>query len=133
MTDSINFESVFLYKKIYNLFEKSFADSKRNCIFDTCLTHKKLRMMKNLTTYIAERKIEIYHASAITAGYGHKKITVELFYNGEYQKFTATTDNMPGFDAAMEFEGAEKYHALYELIEYSIIDAVAEWLENINE
>ena len=87
--------------------------------------------MKALTTFVADKEIEIYHASALTSGYGHKKITVELSYNGEYQKFTATTNNMPGYDAATELEGNEKYHAFYELIENQIIDEVAEWLENI--
>lgn len=87
--------------------------------------------MKNLTTFVADKEIEIYHANAITSGYGHKKITVELAYNGEYQKFTATTNNMPSYDAATELEGADKYHALYEIIENQIIDEVAEWLENL--
>jgi hypothetical protein len=87
--------------------------------------------MKTLTTFVADKEIEIYHASAITSGYGHKKITVEISYNGEYQKFTATTNNMTSYDAASELEGADKYHALYELIETQIIDEVAEWLENL--
>ena len=87
--------------------------------------------MATLTTFVADKEIEIYHASALPSGYGHKKITVELCYNNEYQKFSATTNNMPGYDAATELEGDDKYHALYELIEFQIIDEVAEWLENI--
>lgn len=87
--------------------------------------------MKNLTTFVADKEIEINHASAITSGYGHKRITVELYYNGEYQKFTGITNNMPSYDAATELEGADKYHALYEIIETQIIDEVAEWLENL--
>jgi len=87
--------------------------------------------MNNLITFVADKEIEIYHANAITSGYGHKKITVELSYNGEYQKFTATTNNMPAYDEATELEGVDKYHALYEIIENQIIDEVAEWLENL--
>ena len=87
--------------------------------------------MKNLTIFVAGKEIEIYDASALTSGYGHKKITVELSYNGKYQRFTATTNNMPAYDEATELEGAEKYHAFYEIIENQIIDEVAEWLENI--
>jgi len=87
--------------------------------------------MKNLTTFVADKEIEIYHANAITSGYGHKEITVEVSYNGEYQKFTAITTNMPSYDAATELEGADKYHALYKIIEKQIIDNIAEWLENL--
>lgn len=78
-----------------------------------------------------ENTVLVVDASSNSIGFGHKKITVELCYNGEYQKFTATTNNMPGYDAACELEGDEKYLALYELIENQIIDEVAEWLENI--
>lgn len=87
--------------------------------------------MKNLTTFVADREIEIYHAFSMPSGYGHKKITVELSYNGEYKKFEAITSNMPGFDKADELEGADKYHAFYELIEMQIIGQVEEWLENL--
>lgn len=87
--------------------------------------------MKTLTTFVADKEIEIYHANAITSGYGHKKITVELSYNGEYKKFTAITNNMPSYDATTELEGSDKYYALYELIERQIIDNVSEWLENL--
>ena len=87
--------------------------------------------MKNLTTFLADKEIEIYHAYAKTSGYGHKEIIVEIAYNGEYQKFSAITNNMPSYDAATELEGEDKYHALYEIIENQIIDNIAEWLENL--
>lgn len=82
------------------------------------------------TVLVAGKELVLYHVYSTTIGYGHKKITVELHYNGDYQKFTATTNNMPGFDAACELEGSEKYLALYKLIENQIIDEVSEWLES---
>ena len=89
--------------------------------------------MKNLTVLVAEKELILNHVSSISSGYGHKKITVELMYNGECKTFYAITNNMPDYDAACELEGEEKYHALYELIEHKILDEVAEWLENIEE
>jgi len=87
--------------------------------------------MKKNTVLVLGKEIDIIHASSKPIGYGHKKITVKLYYDGEYQKFTATTNNMPEYDAACELEGYEKYLALYELIENQIIDEIAEWLEDI--
>lgn len=87
--------------------------------------------MRNLTTFVDSKEIEIYHATAISCGYGHKEITVELSYNGAYKKFTAITNNMPDFDKANDFEGSEKYYALYTLIERQILDNVSEWLETL--
>jgi hypothetical protein len=89
--------------------------------------------MKTLTTFVADQEIEIYHADALPAGYGHKEIAVTVFYKGESKVFKATTNNMPSYDEAQELEGMDKYHALYELIEVLIIDQIAEWIENINE
>lgn len=89
--------------------------------------------MDKLTTFIDDKEIEIYHVSAITSGYGHKKIIVEINYNGNFKEFNATTNNMPGYDAATDLEGNEKSHALYELIENKIIDDIAEWIQAIDE
>lgn len=76
--------------------------------------------------------IEVYYANALTAGYGHKKIEVELYYNGEYKTFKATTDFMPGYDAAMDLEDTnERYVALFGLIEYKIEDEVIEWVDTL--
>ena len=61
----------------------------------------------------------------------HKKITVEIKFNGEFEKFSAITNNMPAYDTISELEDIEKIHALYELIECQIIDNIAEWIENI--
>ena len=83
------------------------------------------------TTFIGNKEIEIYRAIAIPTGYGHKKITVELYYNSEYKKFSGTTNNMRAYDAAIDLEGGERYFALYELIEDEILDEVSEWLENL--
>nr|WP_317631374.1 hypothetical protein [uncultured Flavobacterium sp.] len=77
-------------------------------------------------------QIEVYYANALTAGYGHKKIEVELCYEGEYKTFKATTNFMPGYDAAMDIEDTEaKYVALYELIDTQIEDEVIEWIDSL--
>jgi hypothetical protein len=84
--------------------------------------------MKN---YESNGKIfNVTHASALTYGYGHKKITVELTETtGETKTFSATTSYMPGYDAACDLEGQDKFDALYELISGQISDEVYEWLE----
>ena len=89
--------------------------------------------MKNLTVLVAEKELILNYVSSISSGYGHKKITVELMYCGECKSFSCVTNNMPGYDAACELEGNEKYHALYELIEHKILNEVSEWIENIEE
>lgn len=76
--------------------------------------------------------IEVYHSSAVTAGYGHKKITVELRFGNEYKKFNSTTTNMPAYDESTELEGQQKNEALYAIIENSISDEVAEWIDTLN-
>jgi hypothetical protein len=77
------------------------------------------------------QEVTVYYAGSLLAGYGHHKITVEMELNGEYKKFTATTNNMRGLDAAKELEGQEKYEALYELID---IDAeILDWVLEITE
>lgn len=86
--------------------------------------------MKKITVLVAEKELVLNHASSVPSGYGHIIITVELYYNGEYKKFTATTNNMPDYDKATELEGNDRYHAFYKLIERLIIDEVAEWLED---
>lgn len=83
------------------------------------------------TVTIANTDVELHTAQATFSGYGHYKITVELYKNNEFSKFTATTNNMPAFDEAKELEGEEKELALFNIIDYKIEDEVAEWLENI--
>jgi len=77
--------------------------------------------------------VTVYYSGSLLAGYGHQKITVEMECNGEYEKFTATTNFMPGFDAAQELEGQEKYEALYELIESDIDAEILDWVLEITE
>ena len=77
------------------------------------------------------QEVTVYYSGSLLAGYGHQKITVEMECNGEYEKFTATTNNMRGLDAAKELDQQEKYEALYELID---IDAeILEWVLEITE
>jgi len=76
------------------------------------------------------QEFTIYHASDLTAGYGHKKITVTVAdENYDTKEFSSTTTNMPGYDEANDLEGQERYEALFELVEYDIDDAIAEWLQ----
>lgn len=89
-------------------------------------------MKKENTLLLDGKEIVLIHANSLPIGYGHKKITVELYYNGEYKKFTATTNNMPGYDEATELEVNDRYHAFYKLIENQIIDEVAEWVNQLN-
>lgn len=84
-----------------------------------------------MNTYeINGQNIVVLHASAVTSGYGHKKITVELMEesSGRTGTFTATTNYMTGYDAANELEGQDKYEALFELIDSKIQDEVYAWL-----
>ena len=82
-----------------------------------------------ITTNIQGNEIEITYASALTAGYGHKKITVEVEFNGMRKEFKATTSNMPAYDEAMNIEDMEdKYFALYEIIESQIEDNILDWI-----
>jgi hypothetical protein len=84
--------------------------------------------MKNATTLVDGKEVEIYYANARPSGYGHMTITIELLYNDEIGEFTATTDDMPAYDEATDLEGEEKSLALYKIIEHQIEDEVTEWL-----
>lgn len=75
----------------------------------------------------------VHYASCITSGYGHKKITVELKLDGEYRKFTATTNAMHLTDEAADLEGQERYNALYDIIAIDIDDEVRNWVAELNE
>ena len=81
-----------------------------------------------MTITINNQELEITYATAISSGFGHKKVSVTFFYytNSESIVLSATTNNMRGFDAANELEGQEKYAALYELIESDIQDQLEE-------
>lgn len=70
----------------------------------------------------------ILWASAESAGYGHKKITVEMGYKGDRMHFSAITTNMPGFDEATDLEGDEKTNALYSLVKSNIDEQVKDWV-----
>ena len=89
--------------------------------------------MTNAQITIAGKEVEIVYANAMTSGYGHKKVTVELMYDGNRKSFYATTNCMPAYDAANDLEGEEKYVAFYELIDSQVEDEVAEWLEELEE
>ena len=76
-------------------------------------------------------ELEINSTRALSEGHGHKKITVDLYFCGEYRKFTATTSNMPEYDEATELEGSEKDKALFSIISGQIEDEINEWILEI--
>ena len=87
--------------------------------------------MKTYTTTQGQ-EFTIDHASAITSGYGHQKITVYVMAeSGEKKEFSAKTNNMPDFDEANELEGQDKYEALFDLVEYSLDGEISEWLSKL--
>lgn len=88
--------------------------------------------MTTSKTFVADKEISITYATAITSGYGHKKITVEIEYDGNYKIFSDVTSHMPGYDKAVDLEGEDRDMALYNLIERSIIDQIAEWIEELD-
>lgn len=73
-------------------------------------------------------ELEINYTQALTAGHGHKRITVELYFLGDYKTFSATTSNMPDYDDASELEGSEKDEALFNIVSRQIEDEVNEWI-----
>ena len=80
------------------------------------------------TINVLNTDLEIFSTNAVSAGHGHKKITVELCYMGEYKIFSQTTSNMPDFDDAMNLEGEDKDEALFNIIEHQITDQIDEWI-----
>lgn len=75
--------------------------------------------------------LNIQYTNALTAGYGHKKIIVELYYLGHSKKFIGMTNNMSDYDDATELEGQDKDEALFNLVVSKIEDDVAEWILEI--
>lgn len=86
--------------------------------------------MKTYTTSQGQ-EFKVDYASAMTAGYGHQKITASIISeNGGKKEFSHTTSNMPDFDKATDLEGQEKYEALFELIEESLDGVISEWISD---
>lgn len=75
--------------------------------------------------------LEINWTNALSSGHGHKKITVELYFLGEYKTFSATTSNMPDYDDATELEGSAKDEALFYIISRQVQDQVDEWIVEV--
>lgn len=87
--------------------------------------------MKTYTTTQGQ-DFRVDFASAITAGYGHQKITVRVILeNGEENNFSAKTNNMPDFDEATDLEGQEKFDALFSLVESSLDGEITEWIYSL--
>ncbi|EKT4545811.1 hypothetical protein AAIP58_000112 [Flavobacterium psychrophilum] len=83
------------------------------------------------TINFLKTELEINYTQALTAGHGHKKITVELCLQGEYKTFSATTSNMPDYDNATDLEGFDKDEALFNIISSKIEEEVDEWIVEI--
>ena len=77
-------------------------------------------------------EINLNYANAISNGAGHKKITVELYFNGVYKEFSYTTTDMCAYDEATELDGNEKQVALYEIISSKIEDLIFDWIYEID-
>ena len=79
-------------------------------------------------------EVQLTGAQSLFAGYGHQKITVSLYCEGNSEEFYATTSNMPGFDEAtgLKDEDYEEYQvALYRLIENDIEEEISEWVDSL--
>jgi hypothetical protein len=87
--------------------------------------------MKNLTLTNGT-EINLSCANAIGAGAGHKKITVELYFNGNYKDFSYTTTDMSAYDEATELDGEDKQIALFEIISHKIEDLIFDWIYEID-
>lgn len=90
--------------------------------------------MKTYTTSeIAEFEYCVLHAYDTMAGYGHKNIHVKIqAENGEVKDFKARTNNMYGFDLAIDIEDSQERHeALFELVEGELDGEIAEWIYDI--
>ncbi len=82
------------------------------------------------TIKIKDYEVILQHVQALPSGYGHKKITAVLEYEGECEQFRRTTSNMPAYDAAMDIEDyEEKQLALFEIIRNDIEDDILDWIE----
>lgn len=82
---------------------------------------------------IEGREVEIFHAAHRNAGFGHKRIFVELFYEDEYRTFSDVTNDMPGFDAAMCTEDDDEQNfSLYSLIAAKMEDEIIEWMDEVD-
>lgn len=90
----------------------------------------------NNTIEINGNELSLLNSWHSVAGYGHKKITVSLSFEGNSKEFYATTNNMRAFDKAVDLQedNADEYHlALYNLIDTDIEAEVTEWVESLQD
>lgn len=76
-------------------------------------------------------ELEINYTQVLSACYGHKRITVGLYFQGEYKEFCTATSNMFDYDNATDLEGGDKDEALFNIISYQIEEQVSEWILEI--
>lgn len=80
------------------------------------------------------KEVTLTHVTQASSGYGHKEITCYFMYNGEEVNVSAITDNMPDFDDAMDIEDYnERATALFELVEYRVINILEDFFSEIKE
>ena len=88
--------------------------------------------MKNLN--IQGNEVTLISVTQHFAGYGRRNITCYFEYNGVDFSISATTNDMPSFDEAMDIEDREKSDiALYNIVAYKIEDAILEEIYDIDE
>lgn len=81
------------------------------------------------TVEILGKQMQIYSVSALSVGYGRKRISVEIIYNGNSNTFTASTTDMEAFDEANEIDNYdERQYAIFSIVKYQIIEQIANWL-----
>ena len=77
-------------------------------------------------------EIKIYDADIKSVAYGLKRITIELEYNGKYDKFSALSNNLEAIEAAQEVgqtDWDQRNADLFEIIEGKIDGQIDEWVE----
>ena len=88
--------------------------------------------MKNLN--IQGNEVTLISVTQHFAGYGHRRITCYFEYAGVEFSISATTNDMPSFDEAMDIEDYKEGEiALYNIIADRIEDNILDEIYEIDE
>lgn len=87
--------------------------------------------MKPKTHKLAGKRFEIAYAGCLSTSFGKYDIEITICRLENTKKFTAHTNDSEGVDNAAEKTGAEKYEALYKLVESQLEKPITEWIENL--
>jgi hypothetical protein len=78
-----------------------------------------------------EDGIYLYDIGRRFSGHGHWTIIVTLKFGDSYKDFSRTTNNMPGYDSAMDIDNYEdRALALFEIISHRIKEDVIDWISD---